>query len=121
VSTAPGFQMENVFVLAGIPVVMQSMLQDLEKRIFGGDAMHTRAIHVFDGESYFAGILEEVEQAFPTVSLGSYHFFRNKRYGASFVLRSQVEDDLDRALGLLKQKIVASGRQCFDGEAEVIK
>ncbi len=121
VSTAPGFQMENVFVLAGIPVVMQSMLLDLEKKIFGGDTMHSKAVHVFDGESYFAGILVDVEQAFPTVSLGSYPFFRNKRYGASFVLRSQVEADLDRALEMLKQKIIESGKQCFDGEAETIK
>ena len=52
VSMAPGFQMENVFVMAGIPVVMQSMLLDLEKRIFGGDKMLSKAIHVFEGESH---------------------------------------------------------------------
>jgi len=121
VSTAPGFQMDNVFVMAGIPVVMQSMLLDLEKRIFGGDKMVSKAIHVFDGESYFAQILEEVEAAFPKVSLGSYPFFKNKRYGASFVLRSQVGDDLDQALDMLKRKIRESGKECFDGEAEFIQ
>lgn len=119
VSSAPGFQIENVFVMAGIPVVMQSMLLDLELRIFGGDKMLSKAIHVFEGESYFAGILEEVEQEFPHVSLGSYPFFRNKRYGASFVLRSQVAEDLDQALEMLQLKIGAMGRECFDGEAEL--
>ncbi|MCK5424923.1 MAG: competence/damage-inducible protein A [Emcibacter sp.] len=119
VSAAPGFQMENVFVMAGIPVVMQSMLQDLEKRIYGGDEMLSKAIHVFEGESFFAGILEEVEAEFPHVSLGSYPFFRNKRYGASFVLRSQVEIDLDQALEMLKLKIGMLDRKCFDGEAEL--
>lgn len=119
VSAAPGFQMENVFVMAGIPVVMQSMLQDLEKRIYGGDEMLSKAIHVFEGESFFAGILEEVEAEFPHVSLGSYPFFRNKRYGASFVLRSQVETDLDQALEMLKLKIGMLDRECFDGEAEL--
>jgi molybdenum cofactor synthesis domain-containing protein len=119
ISAAPGFQMDNVFVMAGIPVVMQSMLLDLEMRIYGGDMMHSRAVHVFEGESFFAGILEEVEQEFPQVSLGSYPFFRNKRYGASFVLRSQIQGDLDKALETLKSKIVAMGRECFDGEAEL--
>jgi len=117
VSTAPGFQMENVFVLAGIPVVMQSMLLDLEKRIVGGDKMQSKAIHVFEGESYFAEILEEVEQAFQNVSLGSYPFFSQGKYGASFVLRSQIEVDIDQALELLKLKITKMGKESFDGEA----
>lgn len=119
VSTAPGFQMENVFVMAGIPLVMQAMLQDIEQRIAGGDQMHSTAIHVYEGESLFAGMLEEVEQAFPKVSLGSYPFFRNQRIGASFVLRSQVTGDLDQALSMLKLKINAAGREWFDGEAEL--
>jgi len=117
VSTAPGFQMENVFVMAGIPVVMQSMLLDLEQRIFGGDKMLSRAIHVFEGESQFAKMLVEVEQEFPHVSLGSYPFFRNKKFGASFVFRSQVAAELDAAVDMLKLKISASGREWFDGEA----
>ncbi|MBL4801917.1 MAG: competence/damage-inducible protein A [Emcibacter sp.] len=119
VSTAPGFQMENVFVMAGIPVVMHSMLLDLEKRIFGGDEMLCKTIHVFEGESFFAEMLEEIEQDFPHVSLGSYPFFRNKRYGASFVLRSQVEEELEAALDMLKLKIGAMGKEYFDGEAKL--
>ncbi len=119
VSSAPGFQMENVFVMAGIPVVMQSMLLDLELRIFGGDKMLSKAIHVFEGESNFAGVLENVEKEFPNVSLGSYPFFRRKRFGASFVLRSQIEADLDQALEMLKLEIGAMGKECFDGEAEL--
>ncbi|MCF8475213.1 MAG: competence/damage-inducible protein A [Emcibacter sp.] len=117
VSSAPGFQMENVFVMAGIPVVMQSMLLDLEMRIFGGDKMLSKAVHVFEGESYFADILEDVEKTFPNVSLGSYPFFRNKKYGASFVLRSQIERELDLALAMLVLKIKVMGKECFEGEA----
>ncbi len=119
VSVAPGFQMGNVFVMAGIPVVMQGMLRDLENRISGGDKMLSKAIHVFEGESFFARILVEVEQAFTNVSLGSYPFFRNRKYGASFVIRSQVAADIDQAMDMLKQKIAATGREYFDGEAEI--
>ncbi|MCF6216493.1 MAG: molybdopterin-binding protein [Emcibacter sp.] len=119
VSIAPGFQMENVFVLAGIPVVMQAMLLDIETRIEGGHKMLSKAIHVYEGESHFAEILAEVEQAFPGVTLGSYPFFRHKEFGASFVLRSQIEGDIDLALDMLKQKIILMGKESFDGEAEI--
>ncbi|NOZ43235.1 MAG: competence/damage-inducible protein A, partial [Alphaproteobacteria bacterium] len=86
VSVAPGFQIGNVFVMAGIPVVMQNMLPDLESRISHGSKMLSRAVHVFAGESLFAGILQDVERTFPEVSLGSYPFFRHQQYGANFVL-----------------------------------
>lgn len=119
VSIAPGFQMGNVFVMAGIPVVMQSMLLDLEKKIAGGDKMLSTAIHVFEGESFFAEMLEEVQSAFPNVSLGSYPFFRHKRYGACFVLRSQVVEDMAEALKELKSKITKMGKEYFDGEAKL--
>jgi len=126
VSAAPGFQMENVFVMAGIPVVMQSMLLDLETRIKGGSPMLSRTVHVYEGESHFAEILEETEQAFPRVSLGSYPFSRNrehgvqgKKYGANFVLRSQVAADIDQALEMLKLKIRVIGKECFEGEAKI--
>jgi len=119
VSVAPGFQMENVFVMAGIPVVMQNMLRDIDHRISGGNKMLSRAVHVFEGESYFAAILEDVEQAFPDVTLGSYPFFRHKRYGANFILRSQRETDLDQALEILKIKITELGHDYFDGEADL--
>ncbi len=119
VSVAPGFQMENVFVMAGIPVVMQNMLRDIDHRISGGSKMLSRAVHVFEGESHFAAILEDVEQAFPHVTLGSYPFFRHKRYGANFILRSQRESDLDQALEILKIKITELGHDYFDGEADL--
>lgn len=119
VSIAPGFQMENVFVLAGIPVVMQAMLLDVEARIEGGQQMLSKAVHVYEGESHFAEILAEVEQAFPSVSLGSYPFFRHKEFGANFVLRSQVKADIDQALHMLKRKITQIGKEYFDGEAEI--
>ncbi len=119
VSIAPGFQMENVFVLAGIPVVMKAMLLDMETRIEGGHLMLSKAVHVYEGESHFAEILAEVEQAFPSVTLGSYPFFRHKEFGANFVLRSQIEGDIDLALEMLKQKITLMGKECFDGEAEI--
>lgn len=117
VSAAPGFQLDNVFVLAGIPVVMQSMLLDVEDRISGGAKITSSSIHVFEGESHFALILSEVEDAFEHLSIGSYPFYKAGSYGASFVVRSPIPQDVDKALEILKEKILARGSEFFQGEA----
>lgn len=117
VSAAPGFQMGNVFVLAGIPAVMQSMLQDLEDRITGGSKITSKSIHVFHGESKFANILSEVETTFEHLTIGSYPFYKEGGYGATFVIRSAIEENVDLALNSLKEKIIGLGYEYFAGEA----
>lgn len=117
VSAAPGFQLENVFVLAGIPVVMQSMLLDVENRISGGSKITSKALHVFAGESQFADILEEIERSYEYLSIGSYPFYKAGSYGASFVLRSEISTEVDEALDILMKRIQESGTECFAGEA----
>ncbi|WP_417318911.1 competence/damage-inducible protein A [Emcibacter sp.] len=116
VSRAPGIHVENIFVLAGIPVVMQAMLKDVAKRISGGDKTLSKTIHVFHGESFFADILGEVNEAFDEVSIGSYPFYHDRAYGATFVLRSTNDGALEAAVKLLKEKITGGGHDCFDGE-----
>lgn len=117
VSAAPGFQIENVFVLAGIPVVMQSMLVDIENRIIGGSKILSKAIHVFEGESQFADILVEIEERYEYLSIGSYPFYKAGSYGATFILRSVQENELDDALIELQERIREQGGESFDGEA----
>lgn len=117
VSSAPGFQLGNVFVMAGIPVVMQSMLLDIENRISGGDKVFSESIYVFVGESYFANILAEVEQTFEHLTIGSYPFYKGGKYGATFVLRSPIVDELANALKKLKDRIRENDVEYFDGEA----
>lgn len=116
VSIAPGFQMENVFVMAGIPLIMQAMLLDIEGRLEGGAVTQTLAIHVFEGESFFADVLGDVQGQFDNVSIGSYPFVRDKRYGAVFVLRSTDVAKLEEALAMLKKKITDRGSEYFEGE-----
>ena len=117
VSAAPGFQIENVFVLAGIPAVMQSMLLDLEDRISGGSTIISKSIHVFQGESKFAYILAEIEDDFDHLTIGSYPFYQDGSYGATFVIRSAINANVDQALTNLKEKIVEMGYEFFAGEA----
>lgn len=117
VSAAPGFQLENVFVLAGIPVVMQSMLLDVEERISGGAKIFSNAMHVFEGESYFADLLAEIEKHFDHLSIGSYPFYKAGSYGATFVLRSGVLEEVEAASEELKKRISERGSEYFEGEA----
>jgi len=117
ISGAPGFQIENVIVLAGIPVVMQSMLLDIENRLSRGSKITSEALHVFAGESHFAKILEEIEQSFDYLSIGSYPFNKSGSYGASFVLRSQICSEVTEAKTMLITKIEETGTQWFSGEA----
>ena len=96
VSKAPGFKMQNVFVMAGIPSIMQGMLEGAKKHLKGGGIIKSTSIDIFTPESNIAEELAELQNNYPDVEIGSYPFSKERRFGTSLVLRS--EDEL-----LLKQ------------------
>jgi len=98
ISKAPGFQLENVFVMAGIPIIVQVMMDDIADRLEGGARMLTRTIDCHVGEGTIAIDLGAVQEQFPLVIIGSYPFFRDKQYGTSLVLRSIESEILDEAV-----------------------
>ncbi len=98
ISMAPGFQLENVFVMAGIPIIVQVMMDDIAGRLQGGARMIARTIDCHVGEGTIAMDLGEVQARFPGVIIGSYPFFRAKQYGTSLVLRSIDPDILEEAV-----------------------
>lgn len=104
-----GFRMENVFVMAGIPAVMQAMLASLEGKLEGGPLVHGRSVTAYVGESQIAGPLRDIQNHHPNLDLGSYPFFREDRYGTTLVLRGTDETELDAALEEVKAAIVAAG------------
>jgi len=110
VSRAPGFQMENVFVLAGVPKIMQAMMGCLAPRLKGGAKMMSRTVRCDIGEGWIAAKLEILQQQFPTVSLASYPFFERHGMGTNLVARSTDEAALDRAEAALIA-MVASGSE----------
>ncbi len=97
VSKAPGYQIENVFVLAGIPVIMQTMLESLRHRLVGGSPVRSRTIGAELAEGKLAKSLGALQEQYPRVSMGSYPFYRSSRFGVSVVLRSMDEDALEAA------------------------
>lgn len=108
----PGFQMENVFVMAGVPIVMQAMVGTLGNgQIVGGDPVRSRSIGAYLAESQVAVRLREIQEKYEDVDLGSYPFYRKDGYGTNLVMRGTDEGELDRMKGEIRDMIVEFGAE----------
>ncbi len=87
ISAAPGFQIGNVFVLAGVPTIMQVMFEGLRHRLTGGRPMLSRTIAALLGEGVIAKDLGALQARYEDLEIGSYPFVRQNRFGASLVIR----------------------------------
>ncbi len=87
VSRAPGFRMENVFVLAGVPGIARAMFASLRDQLQGGPEIHSANVDVLLRESEIATPLERIALANPAVDIGSYPFSKEGVYGANLVVR----------------------------------
>ena len=87
-SAAPGFIVENVFCLPGVPSILKSMLGGLNDKIVGGKKILSRTINLRTVESEIADSLEKVQNKFKGVDIGSYPFFKKGKIGVSIVIRS---------------------------------
>ncbi len=92
VTGAPGIHIGNVFVLPGVPTIMQAMFEGLSNRLTGGPPMVTVSIRTNLAEGTFAADLTTIQQQFVDVSIGSYPFFRVGMPGVNLVLRSTDQD-----------------------------
>ncbi len=108
VSKAPGFQIGNVFVLAGVPKIMQAMMVKLSDRLEGGSKIMSRSVRCEIGEGWIAAALEEVQGRFPNVSLASYPFYEKDRIGTNLVARSADETALGNAEAALNKLVAES-------------
>ena len=97
-SGAPGVKIGNVYILAGVPHIAASMLEALTGKLEGGRPVVSVTVGARAPESDVADLLRETEAAHPGVAIGSYPFFKDGRYGANFVIRSE-DGDLARATG----------------------
>ena len=94
-SGAPGFIVKNVFCLPGVPSILKSMLGGLNDKIKGGKKILSRTISVQTVESEIAKSLEDVQNQFKKVEIGSYPFFRHGKIGVSIVIRSTEKNKVD--------------------------
>jgi molybdenum cofactor synthesis domain-containing protein len=104
-----GFYIGNVYVMAGIPSVMQGMLASLDGQLKRGETIRSFSITAHLPESQLARGLGEIQQRWPHVDLGSYPFSRGDRYGTTLVMRGSVEPDMEAMLAAVKSLIVENG------------
>jgi len=94
-SGAPGFNVENVFCLPGVPSILKSMLGGLKNRIVGGDPILSKTISLRTVESEIAKSLTEVQENNQDVEIGSYPFFQAGKLGVSIVIRSEDQSKIE--------------------------
>ena len=87
ISKAPGFSIENVHVMAGVPKIFEVMLDGVLAKLTGGDPVVSETVRLHIPEGDVAGPLGEIASAFPAVSIGSYPFSNAEGYGTNIVMR----------------------------------
>ena len=110
-SGAPGFIVENVYCLPGVPSILKSMLGGLNNKIKGGKKVLSKTIRAQTVESEIAKSLEKVQVKFKKVEIGSYPFFSLGKIGVSLVIRSsekkQIDDCYKQIVNFLKKKQIS--------------
>ena len=98
----PGFQIGNVFVLAGVPVIMRGMMDDVVPRLRTGAVVIAKTVRVEGaGEGVIAEPLANLAKASPDLSLGSYPFFGPEGYGSNLVIRGRDAEAVERTVEAL--------------------
>lgn len=109
VSTAPGFQIGNVFVMAGVPMVMHAMLEELAPRLTRGAVVHAVTVEAPLPEGQIAAALARIQKDHPAVSLGSYPFYRETGPGTQLVVRGRDRDSVEKAAQAVETAVRAEG------------
>ena len=94
-SGAPGFNIENVFCLPGVPSILKSMLGGLQNRIVGGKPILSLTISLRTVESEIAKSLSDVQDNNKDLEIGSYPFFQAGKLGVSIVIRSEEQNEIN--------------------------
>ncbi len=113
VSKAPGFRFENVFVMAGVPKVMNAMMDALAPQLSGGVVVVSRTVRFEGGEGDIAKPLKDIQEKWPMLSVGSYPFESEAGFNTNLVLRGRDEMALGKAVEAVKvaaEELVKAGK-----------
>jgi len=113
---APGIRVENIFIMAGVPIITQGMLAALDGQLQGGLPVLSRTVAAWTQESAAAATLAAVEKAHPGAQIGSYPFWREGKTGANFVIRATDEALLAIVAAALMTALRDVGIDPVDGE-----
>jgi molybdenum cofactor synthesis domain-containing protein len=118
ISRAPGFRIDNVFVLPGVPQIMQAIFSELKHRLQGGAAVLSRSVSCTLAEGTIAKDLGELQARYADLEIGSYPYFRRSDFGVTLVIRGTERERIGAAVDELKTLIRALGGDPQEGLAE---
>ncbi len=117
VSVAPGFQIGNVYVMAGVPQVMRAMFETLAPQLAGGPPVISRAVHVAGvPEGTLAEGLGAIQAKRPAVEIGSYPFYRPAGNGVAVVAKGTDETAAEEAIAEVSELMRTLGGEPVAGE-----
>jgi molybdopterin-biosynthesis enzyme MoeA-like protein len=102
ISRAPGFRVENVIVMAGIPAVMRAMFESIAPDLESGTKVTSRSVAVLMGEGDIARPLGALQDQYDNLEIGSYPFVRKGKFGTTLVLRGTDAAAVQQAAEELK-------------------
>ena len=118
ISRAPGFRIDNVFVLPGVPQIMQAIFSELKHRLEGGAALLSRSVSCALAEGTLAKDLGELQARYVDLEIGSYPYFRRSDFGVTLVVRGTDRERIASAIEELTGLIRALGGDPQEGLAE---
>ena len=106
ISVAPGFQLKNVFVMAGVPKIFQSMVQSVIPSLVSGKPLLSKSVRIPRGEGEIAAALKKIASEHENVSIGSYPFNEGGKVGTNIVVRGADRNELKALAEELKSKLL---------------
>ena len=104
ISIAPGFSIENVHVMAGVPTIFEAMLANVLSTLTGGAPLVSKSLQINRGEGDIAGPLAELAARYKDLSIGSYPFYHDGAYGSNIVIRGAEAARVNAALAELEKE-----------------
>ncbi len=111
VSTAPGFQIGNVFVMAGVPMIMRAMMEDIAPRLKRGAVVHATTVQTKLPEGRIAAALAKIQSEHQNVAIGSYPFYREDGFGVQLVARGRDENAVESVARAIEAMIRDEGAE----------
>ena len=106
VSVAPGFQLKNVFVMAGVPNIFQSMVQSVIPSLLRGKPLLSKSVRIPRGEGEIATALKKIASDHGNVSIGSYPYNDEGKFGTNIVVRGADKNELKNIAEKLKSTLL---------------
>lgn len=119
VSIAPGFKIGNVYVMAGVPGIMQAMFDHIRPELKGGAKMLSRTLSAYVTEGTIAEALTHIQNRYPDVEIGSYPFVRDGKLGTSLVARATDKTKLTAAHSEIKSLLLSLTSEVHEDDLAV--